>query len=257
MAYAAAGFPGRLRTVWAQGVDPVLLGRHNCAARGLYVEPVGAGRPPTSPSELSLLHHGAGRTWSRAMWRHYGIRPHRRRDLRTTRRWRCSSLLSPPGLGADQGPGDAASPGDHELFSSSTAVCSPTHIHIRGKATPLLRTPLGALGMLGRRAQSSPRIFDTAIDAGTAWYSRNYHPQPGSNSPELRSGGHPPRRRGGSLQQRRRGFVTEHRPSTCPTAGISPRSHGRAERHGSRFYVGGSDRGGPVTSIGRSRPTRG
>ena len=64
--------------------------------------------------------------------------------------------------------------------------------------TPLLRTPLGALGM--PRAQRSPRVFDASMMQARL-YSHSYHPAPGSSpsccrrSPAWWSGVPPQRRR--------------------------------------------------------------
>ena len=73
------------------------------------------------------------------------------------------------------------------------------------QGTPLLRTPLGALGM--RRAQRSPRVFATAMTQARM-YSRDYHPAP-QELAEMWSA--ITRRDGAAFLHRAAGFVAEHR----------------------------------------------
>jgi pimeloyl-ACP methyl ester carboxylesterase len=73
------------------------------------------------------------------------------------------------------------------------------------QGTPLLRTPLGALGM--RRAQRSPRVFATSM-MQARMYSRSYHPSPAELT-EMWSA--ITRRDGAAFLHNAAGFVREHR----------------------------------------------
>jgi pimeloyl-ACP methyl ester carboxylesterase len=100
------------------------------------------------------------------------------------------------------------------------------------QGTPLLRSPLGALGM--RRAQRSPRLFDAAMMRARL-YSRNYRPTPGELA-ELRSA--ITRRDGAAFLHNAAGFVNEHRrhAQRWDLAAIARDLDGTVA-----LYVGGSD----------------
>ena len=100
------------------------------------------------------------------------------------------------------------------------------------RTTPMLRTPLGALGM--RRAQRSPRVFDATI-LQARLYSRGYHPCPAELA-ELRSA--ITRRNGAAFLHRAAGFTAEHRRHArrWDLAAIARELGGAVP-----LYVGGSD----------------
>ena len=100
------------------------------------------------------------------------------------------------------------------------------------RTTPVLRTPLGALGM--RRAQRSPRVFDATI-LQARLYSRGYHPAPAELA-ELRSA--ITRRDGAAFLHRAAGFTAEHRrhAGRWDLAAIARDLGGTVA-----LYVGGSD----------------
>lgn len=100
------------------------------------------------------------------------------------------------------------------------------------RTTPLLRTPLGALGM--RRAQRSPQVFDTTI-LQSRLYSRGYRPSPAELA-ELRSA--ITRRDGAAFLHRAAGFVAEHRrhADRWDLAAIARDLQGTVA-----LYVGGSE----------------
>src|SRR5436189_69186 len=70
--------------------------------------------------------------------------------------------------------GGTAGPVITAAFMVNGGLFADAHTH-PWRGTPLLRTPLGALGM--RRAQGSPRVFATAM-VQARMYSRGYHPAP-------------------------------------------------------------------------------
>jgi len=100
------------------------------------------------------------------------------------------------------------------------------------QGTPLLRTPLGALGM--RRAQRSPRVFATSMTQARL-YSRSYHPAPEELN-EMWSA--ITRRDGAAFLHNAAGFVREHRrhAQRWDLAAVARELDGTVA-----LYVGGSD----------------
>ena len=119
-----------------------------------------------------------------------------------------------------------ARPAITAAFMVNGGLFADAHTH-PWRTTPVLRSPLGALGM--RRAQRSPRVFDATI-LQARLYSRGYHPTPPLSSPSSkpRSGDHPPGR--GGVPAPRRGL---HRRAPPPRAPLGPRcDRPRPRRHG-------------------------
>src|ERR1700760_580470 len=141
---------------WAQ-VDQML--GDNLGPR-LYAEPVGQGdsdKPrdyPYSTIERADLVE--------ALWRHHGVR----RTVVITFDYTSLALLEllrrqlerrPPERATSR---DTARPVITAAFMMNGGLFADAHTH-PWRGTPLLRTPLGALGM--RQAQGSPRVFATAM----------------------------------------------------------------------------------------------
>jgi len=192
----------------------------------LYVEPVGQGdsdKPsdyPYSTMERANLVE--------AMWRHHGIR----RTVVVTFDYTSLALLELLRRQLERtNSGDAAIPAITAVLMVNGGLFADAHTH-PWQGTPLLRTPLGALGM--RRAQSSPRIFDTAMMRARL-YSRNYH-HSREQLAELRSA--VIRRDGAAFLHNAAGFVTEHRrhADRWDLAAIA-----RELDNTVALYVGGSD----------------
>jgi pimeloyl-ACP methyl ester carboxylesterase len=127
--------------------------------------------------------------------------------------------------------GTMATPAITAAFMVNGGLFADAHTH-PWRTTPLLRTPLGALGM--RRAQRSPRVFDATI-MQSRLYSRGYHPAPAELA-ELRSA--ITRRNGAAFLHRAAGFTAEHRrqPRRWDLASIARDLGGTVA-----LYVGGSD----------------
>jgi pimeloyl-ACP methyl ester carboxylesterase len=100
--------------------------------------------------------------------------------------------------------GDTAGPVITAAFMVNGGLFADMHTH-PWRGTPLLRTPLGALGM--QRAQRSPRVFATAMTQARM-YSRGYRPAP-EELGELWSS--VTRRDGAAFLHNAAGFVSEHR----------------------------------------------
>src|SRR3984893_14946530 len=140
----------------------------------LYVEPVGQG-------DSDKPRHYRYSTVERAdlveaLWRHHGVR----RTVVVTFDYTSLALLEllrrqlerhAPGRATTHG---MAGPVIAAAFMVNGGLFADAHTH-PWRGTPLLRTPLGALGM--RRAQSSPRVFATAM-VQARMYSRGYRPAP-------------------------------------------------------------------------------
>jgi pimeloyl-ACP methyl ester carboxylesterase len=197
----------------------------------LYVEPVGQGdsdKPrdyPYSTVERADLVE--------ALWRHHGVR----RTVVVTFDYTSLALLEllrrqlerrPPERATSRG---TAGPVITAAFMVNGGLFADAHTH-PWRGTPLLRTPLGALGM--RRAQGSSRVFATAM-VQARMYSRGYRPAP-EELAELWSA--VTRRDGAAFMHNAAGFVGEHRRHArrWDLAAIARDLDGTVD-----LYVGGSD----------------
>jgi pimeloyl-ACP methyl ester carboxylesterase len=127
--------------------------------------------------------------------------------------------------------GDAAGTTITAALMVNGGLFADAHSH-PWQGTPLLRTPLGALGM--RRAQQSSRVFGTAM-VQARMYSRGYHPAP-EELAEMWSA--VTRRDGAAFLHNAAGFVAEHRRNAgrWDLAAIARELDGTVA-----LYVGGSD----------------
>ena len=184
----------------------------------LYVEPVGQGdsdKPrdyPYSTVERADLVE--------ALWRHHGVR----RTVVVTFDYTSLALLELLRRQLERTiSGDTARPVIAAALMVNGGLFADAHTH-PWRTTPVLRTPLGALGM--RRAQRSPRVFDATI-LQARLYSRGYRPAP-AGARRAAVGDHPPGR-GGVPPQRRR--IRQRAPSQ--RAALGPRrDRPRPGRHG-------------------------
>ena len=212
---------------WAQ-VDRELGGSFGPR---LYVEPVGQGdsdKPqgyPYSTIERADLVE--------ALWRHHGTR----RTVIVTFDYTSLALLEllrrqlerrPPERATTR---DTAGPVITAVFMVNGGLFADMHTH-PWQGTPLLRTPLGALGM--RRAQRSSSVFGTAMTQARM-YSRGYRPSP-EELAEMWSA--VTRRDGAAFLHNAAGFVGEHRrhAQRWDLAAIARDLDGTVA-----LYVGGSD----------------
>jgi pimeloyl-ACP methyl ester carboxylesterase len=192
----------------------------------LYAEPVGQGdsdKPrdyPYSTIERADL--------VQALWRHHGVR----RTVVVTFDYTSLALLELLRRQLDgAASGEGARPTITAVLMVNGGLFADAHSH-PWQGTPLLRTPLGALGM--RRAQKSPRVFATAMTQARM-YSRDYHPTQ-EESAELWSA--VARRDGAAFLHNAAGFVAEHRrhAQRWDLAAIARDLDGTVS-----LYVGGSD----------------
>jgi pimeloyl-ACP methyl ester carboxylesterase len=192
----------------------------------LYVEPVGQGdsdkprKHPYSTVERANLVE--------AMWRHHRVR----HTVVVTFDYTSLALLELLRRRLEwAGSGDAAGPAIPAVFMVNGGLFADAHTH-PWQSTPLLRTPLGALGM--QRAQRSPRIFDATMMRARL-YSRGYRPAP-EQLAQLRSA--ITRRDGAAFLHNAAGFVNEHRrrAQRWDLAAIARDLDGALA-----LYVGGSD----------------
>src|SRR5215469_3354485 len=192
----------------------------------LYVEPVGQG-------DSDKPRHYRYSTMERAdlveaLWRHHGVR----RTVVVTFDYTSLALLEllrrPLERSAS---GDLAGPAITAVFMVNGGLFADVNKH-PWQGTPLLRTPLGALGM--RRAQRSPRVFATSMMQARL-YSRSYHPAP-EELTEMWSA--ITRRDGAAFLHNAAGFVSEHRrhAQRWDLAAIARELDGAVA-----LYVGGSD----------------
>ena len=203
---------------WAQ-VDRILgdgLGPR------LYVEPVGQG---DSDKPRGYRYSTIERAdLVQALWRHHGVR----RTVVVTFDYTSLALLE---LFRRQLDRTMDTPAITAALMVNGGLFADAHTH-PWRTTPLLRTPLGALGM--RRAQRSPHIFDATI-LQSRLYSRGYQPSPAELA-ELRSA--ITRRDGAAFLHRAAGFTAEHRRHArrWDLAAIARDLGGTAA-----LYIGGSD----------------
>ena len=192
----------------------------------LYVEPVGQGdsdKPrdyPYSTVERADL--------VQALWRHHGVR----RTVVVTFDYTSLALLELLRRQLEQATsGGTARPAITAVLMVNGGLFADAHTH-PWQGTPLLRTPLGALGMW--RAQRSPRVFDASMMQARL-YSRGYRPAPAELA-ELRSA--ITRRDGAAFLHNAAGFVGEHRrhAQRWDLAAIARDLDGTVA-----LYVGGSD----------------
>jgi pimeloyl-ACP methyl ester carboxylesterase len=192
----------------------------------LYVEPVGQGdsdKPrdyPYSTVERADLVE--------ALWRHHGVR----RTVVVTFDYTSLALLELLRRQLERTiSGDTARPVISAALMVNGGLFADAHTH-PWRTTPMLRTPLGALGM--RRAQRSPRVFDATI-LQARLYSRGYRPAPAELA-ELRSA--ITRRDGAAFLHNAAGFTAEHRrhAQRWDLAAIARDLDGTVA-----LYVGGSD----------------
>ena len=197
----------------------------------LYVEPAGQGDsdkprdyPYSSVERANLIE---------ALWRHHRVR----RTVVVTFDYTSLALLELLRRQLERRPPDRATTSDTAgpvitaAFMVNGGLFADMHTH-PWRGTPLLRTPLGALGM--RRAQRSPRVFGTAMTQAQM-YSRGYRPAPGELA-EMWSA--VTRRDGAAFLHNAAGFVGEHRrhAQRWDLAAIARDLDGTVA-----FYVAGSD----------------
>jgi pimeloyl-ACP methyl ester carboxylesterase len=165
----------------------------------LYVEPVGQGdSDKPRPYRYSTLERA---NLVEALWRHHAVR----RTVVVTFDYTSLALLELLRRQAEQaGSGDFTRPAIAAVFMMNGGLFADAHTH-PWQGTPLLRTPLGALGMRG--AQRSPRAFAAAMIRAHL-YSRSYRPTP-EELAEMWSA--VTRRNGAAFLHDAAGFVAEHR----------------------------------------------
>ena len=188
----------------------------------LYVEPVGQG---DSDKPRDYRYSTVERAdLVQALWRHHGVR----RTVVVTFDYTSLALLELLRRQLDQTMAPSAITA---ALMINGGLFADAHTH-PWRTTPVLRTPLGALGM--RRAQRSPRVFDATI-LQARLYSRGYHPAPAELA-ELRSA--ITRRDGAAFLHNAAGFVSEHRRHArrWDLAAIARDLGGTVA-----LYVGGSD----------------
>src|SRR5215471_13750428 len=192
----------------------------------LYMEPVGQGdsdKPrhyPYSTIERANLVE--------ALWRHHDVR----RTVVVTFDYTSLALLELLRRQLERAnTGDTTNPEVVAALMVNGGLFADMHTH-PWQGTPLLRTPLGALGM--RRAQRSPRVFATAMMQARL-YSRSYHPAPEELN-EMWSA--ITRRDGAAFLHNAAGFVREHRrhAQRWDLAAVARELDGTVA-----LYVGGSD----------------
>jgi pimeloyl-ACP methyl ester carboxylesterase len=193
----------------------------------LYVEPVGQG---DSDKPRDYRYSTVERAdLVQALWRHHGVRA----TVVVTFDYTSLALLELLRRQLEQTmPGDTPDPVITAALMINGGLFADKHTH-PWRTTPLLRTPLGALGM--RRAQRSPHVFDATI-LQARLYSPGYRPAPAELA-ELRSA--ITRRDGAAFLHRAAGFVAEHRrlADRWDLAAIARDLHGTVA-----LYVAGSER---------------
>jgi pimeloyl-ACP methyl ester carboxylesterase len=207
---------------WAQ-VD-AMLGEH--LRPRLYVEPVGQG---DSDKPRRYRYSTVERAdLVAALWRYHGVRA----TVVVTFDYTSLALLELLRRQLERATSrDPEGPVITAAFMVNGGLFADSHTH-PWRTTPLLRTPLGALGM--RQAQRSPSVFDATI-VQARLYSRGYHPAPAELA-ELRSA--ITRRDGAAFLHNAAGFAAEHRrhAGRWDLAAVAAGTGGTVA-----FYVGGSD----------------
>jgi pimeloyl-ACP methyl ester carboxylesterase len=193
----------------------------------LYVEPVGQG---DSDKPRYYRYSTVERAdLVQALWRHHGVR----RTVVVTFDYTSLALLEllRRQLERTASRDDAAGPVIAAAFMVNGGLFADAHTH-PWQGTPLLSTPLGALGM--QRAQRSPRVFATSM-MQARMYSCGYHPVP-EELAEMWSA--VARRNGAAFLHNAAGFVKEHRrySQRWDLAAIARDLGGTVA-----LYVGGSD----------------
>jgi pimeloyl-ACP methyl ester carboxylesterase len=192
----------------------------------LYVEPVGQGDSDKPRRYRYSTFERADLV--EALWRHHGVR----RTVVITFDYTSLALLELFRRQVEQATSRASTgPTVVAALMVNGGLFADRHTH-PWQGTPLLRTPLGALGMW--RAQRSPRVFDAAMRQARL-YSPSYRPSP-QELAELRSA--VTRRDGAAFLHNAAGFVSEHRHHAprWDLAAIARDLAGSVA-----LYVGGSD----------------
>ncbi|MEV5714634.1 alpha/beta hydrolase [Amycolatopsis mediterranei] len=203
---------------WAQ-VDRILGGT---LGPRLYVEPVGQG---DSDKPRGYAYSTVERAdLVEALWRHHGVR----RTVVVTFDYTSLAVLE---ILRRKLPRTDGTPTIAAVFMVNGGLFADAHTH-PWRGTPLLRTPLGALGM--RQAQRSSRVFASAVIQARL-YARGYRPS-AAELTEMWSA--VTRHDGAAFLHDAAGFVAEHRRNArrWDLAAIA-----RALRGTIPFYVGGSD----------------
>ena len=192
----------------------------------LYVEPVGQG---DSDKPRDYRYSTIERAdLVEALWRHHRVR----RTVVVTFDYTSLALLELLRRQVEQPTsGGIARPAIEAAFMVNGGLFADAHTH-PWQGTPLLRTPLGALGM--RQWQRSPRAF-TASMKRARMYSRGYHSAP-EELTEMWSA--ITRRDGAAFAHNAAGFLDEHHrhADRWDLAAIAQDLHGTVA-----LYVGGSD----------------
>ena len=190
----------------------------------LYVEPVGQG-DSDKPRDYrySTLERA---DLVEALWRYHGVR----RTVVVTFDYTSLALLELLRRQLERTT-STGTPIIEAVLMVNGGLIGDGHTH-PWRGTPLLRTPLGALGM--RRAQLSPRVFATAMKQARL-HSRSYQPAPGELA-EMWSA--ITRHDGAAFLHNAAGFVKEHRrhAQRWDLAAIARELGGTVA-----LYVGGSD----------------
>jgi pimeloyl-ACP methyl ester carboxylesterase len=191
----------------------------------LYVEPVGQG-DSDKPRDYSYSTIERA-DLVEALWRHHGVH----RTVAVTFDYTSLALLELLRRQLDRATSGTAGPVVTAAFMVNGGLFADAHTH-PWQGTPLLRTPLGALGM--RRAQRSPRVFATSM-IQARMYSRSYRPTP-EELTELWSA--VTRRDGAAFLHNAAGFVKEHRrhAQRWDLAAIARELDGTVA-----LFIGGSD----------------
>jgi pimeloyl-ACP methyl ester carboxylesterase len=192
----------------------------------LYVEPVGQG---DSDKPRDYRYSTVERAdLVQALWRYHGVR----RTVVVTFDYTSLALLELLRRQLEKAAGrEGAGPAITAVLMVNGGLFADAHTH-PWQGTPLLRTPLGALGM--RRAQRSPSVFAASMRQARM-YSRGYRPAP-EELTEMWSA--VTRRDGAAFLHNAAGFVAEHRrhAQRWDLAAVARDLDGSVA-----LYVGGSD----------------